>query len=476
MVSNKRQKLSATDVTAAVIALVVAYTGKGIQTAIVPQIMKQKFVRPKQMVVCTFAGCGKSFPHKYRMLLHVKSVHDKAKPFVCEFGGCDMSFSQKGNMIRHHETIHQKIKKWKCNYNGCNSTFTDQSDLKKHIKSVHDKIRSIKCSFEGCEQMFSEVGNMRYHYKAKHAQIKDIECEECGKMFCRNADMLKHKKSVHDKLRDVKCERENCEQTFPDRPKMLRHVKAVHDKLKPISCTEPGCMAKFSEKHTMTAHVKWVHRQVKEIACLSESCEKMFSTKSDMKQHFQSMHTKEGMQKKIRKQNLLSILLKKHFDVDSECHIRYRDGCVPDPDKYCARLDFHLADIPGCIVIVECDEFSHRSYLVSCEQSRMIQCSESINSALVNAICPPILFVRYNYDSATVDGVRKKTSRDEKDQLLIDFLKDIQNEKIKFTEPLNLAYINYDVETKKDGKVVASVMNDPDFKIQGAVKHVLWVQ
>lgn len=45
---------------------------------------------------------------------------------------------------------------------------------------------------------------------------------------------------------------------------------------------------------------------------------------------------------KGQKQERLSKVLKETYAVDSESHIRYQGGCVPDPNKFCSRLDFHV--------------------------------------------------------------------------------------------------------------------------------------
>ena len=67
--------------------------------------------------------------------------------------------------------------------------------------------------------------------------------------------------------------------------------------------------------------------------------------------------------------------------MDSECTVQYRGGCVPDPDKYYTRIDFHVLGITYLIVIVECDENGHKDYELTCELSRMGQVHEAILKA-----------------------------------------------------------------------------------------------
>ncbi|KAG5177241.1 hypothetical protein JKP88DRAFT_350765 [Tribonema minus] len=193
-----------------------------------------------------------------------------------------------------------------------------------------------------------------------------------------------------------------------------------------------------------------------------------------MQKHYQRWHTKEGMESKIRKQDRLRKVLEGTYAVDSECHIRYKGGCVPDPDKFCSRLDFHVVGITNAIVIVECDENEHNDYVLRCELSRMEQAHEGVikgQFAEMKAVkgeatamatpLRPVVFVRYNPDCRMVDGVGEKRSRASKEADMMSVLSDIESGVLALPHPLNLVYVNYSTYHHKP-----VVSYDPDFSPQ----------
>jgi hypothetical protein len=207
------------------------------------------------------------------------------------------------------------------------------------------------------------------------------------------------------------------------------HVSSVIG-IRDVACTHQGCGQKFSSTGRMQMHVNAVHLGIKDIACTHE--------------------------------------------VDSECHIRYAGGCVPDPDKFCSRLDMHLVGITTAITIVECDEFGHKDYGLSCELSRMEQAHEGIIKAqfsdMVAAVgerkalvAPqkPVVFVRCNPDGRVVDGVKERVRREERDAQLLRVLAEIESGILELPNPLNIVYIGYDM---LDGEPV--VCYDPVYAEQ----------
>jgi hypothetical protein len=147
------------------------------------------------------------------------------------------------------------------------------------------------------------------------------------------------------------------------------------------------------------------------------------------------------------------------YAIDEEIYIRYKGGCVPDPDKYCARIDFGVVGIIPACVIVECDELAHESYLLSCELTRMEQVHEAL---VVGGEQRPVLFVRYNPNGGFKrDGERVRLPRRDREQLLLSFLTRVASGEHLFSEPLNVVYLCYDT---RDGRPV--VCDDPDYSEQ----------
>ncbi len=74
-----------------------------------------KTIEDLKNVIITLAGengytceiCGKAFNRRTRLDLHVKYVHEGAKPFDCE--KCGKSFIRKEDLARH-EILHSGVK------------------------------------------------------------------------------------------------------------------------------------------------------------------------------------------------------------------------------------------------------------------------------------------------------------------------------------------------------------------------------
>jgi hypothetical protein len=165
------------------------------------------------------------------------------------------------------------------------------------------------------------------------------------------------------------------------------------------------------------------------------------------------------MNRKKKQEERLRKILLENYAIDEEVYIKYISGCVPDPDKYCARVDFGIVGIIPVVTIVECDELGHESYMVSCECSRMEQCSEAI---IKSGETRPIVFIRYNPNGEyIVDGEEIKVDRKDREKKLLEVLAGIQTGEISFTLPINIVYLFY--KTKDE---IPEVCYDEDFDEQ----------
>eukprot|EP00953_Heterococcus_sp_UTEX-ZZ885_P008871 5265-Heterococcus_DN1.PRE.23 len=385
--------------------------------------------RPKCVISCTWKECAKTFTTTGHMQRHVKSVHEHIKDVKCTWKGCDQLFTDKGHMQRHVKAVHEQIKDVKCTWGECKQLFATNQHMQQHVKAVHEHIKNVKCTWEGCDQVFSRSENMQAHVKEVHQKI------------------------------NVKCTWEGCDQLFTKKWSMQNHVKTAHEQIRDVQCTWEGCNQLFSRFEHMQKHVKAVHQQIKDVKCTWEGCDQLFSTAGDMRSHYVCWHTKKGMNRKKKHEERLRTVLKAHYEVDEEVHIRYRDGCVPDPDKYCSRVDFGVVGIIPAVTIVECDELGHESYLISCECSRMEQTSEAI---IKSGETRPIVYIRYNPNGVyTVDGEIVKVKREDREKKLLQVLADLQSGVISFTLPLNIVYLFY---STLDGQ--PEVCCDPNYSNQ----------
>ncbi|KAG5186405.1 hypothetical protein JKP88DRAFT_272668 [Tribonema minus] len=410
------------------------------------------------------------------MRRHVKAVHDGVKNILCTQPGCNKTFSAKQKMLKHVKAVHDRIKDIECTDPDCDKMFSEKFDMLKHVKAVHDGVKDIECTRPDCGQMFAQRAHMLRHISEVHEGIKEIECThpDCDRTFSQQINMINHVKTVHDGVKDIKCSEDGCETMFSSKQKMLLHVKAIHSGLKDIECTDSTCNKMFSDRSNMLRHVKAVHNGIKDVECADPDCTQKFSTNQEMRIHYDCWHTVEGQQKKIRKQDRVRQVLESAYTVDSECHVRYQGGCVPDPDKFCARIDYHVLGITNAIVIVECDEQGHKDYTLTCELSRMEQIHEAIIKAnfsmvvakageayALTASMKPVVFVRFNPDPWKVDGEKELSRRCDREAVLLEVLQDISDGTLELPHPLNLVYIGYSM---LDGEPV--VCGDPDFAPQ----------
>lgn len=94
-----------------------------------------------------------------------------AKRFACSI--CGLRFSQRGGVVSHVRSVHQRLRPFACDFRGCPSTFGHRGDVTRHVRSVHEGARPFKC---------------------------DI----CSTRFARKSVLVRHQRHVH-KLAEARC-------------------------------------------------------------------------------------------------------------------------------------------------------------------------------------------------------------------------------------------------------------------------------
>gem|GEM_PF-4834878 len=64
---------------------------------------------------------------------------------------CGKAFKKKGNLNRHIKTVHEKQKPFKCEH--CGRTFGQKEHLNKHIKVVHPQVNLLDNSAEPANEL-----------------------------------------------------------------------------------------------------------------------------------------------------------------------------------------------------------------------------------------------------------------------------------------------------------------------------------
>ncbi len=141
------------------------------------------------------------------------------------------------------------------------------------------------------------------------------------------------------------------------------------------------------------------------------------------------------MSKRAKKQEQIvaDALLADGFLFQREVRINY--NCF-QADKKFARLDFVL-EMPSKRVVLEVDEFQHKkeSYNVSCDASRM---TDVMSALACEGNERPTMWIRFNPDAYTVDGVPVRTRRKDRLKSLCALLRDAPS------RPLQIVYCFYD--------------------------------
>jgi len=105
--------------------------------------------------------CEKVFKGEFRMQKHKNRSHK-------DLHQCPECSTQVRDVEKHMLRVHTSEKRFPCSK--CDKGFITGDTLKSHIRSVHDKEKPYDCRF-GCGVKVSESGNRRKHEKQKHGQI-----------------------------------------------------------------------------------------------------------------------------------------------------------------------------------------------------------------------------------------------------------------------------------------------------------------
>ena len=153
---------------------------------------------------CPEPNCDQTFVEQSNVAAHVRSVHEKQRPFVCNStdpsklnnvhgwdgsGACDMSYAVKANLEQHIRTAHlglgqskkvgkksnqdnsRKARKKKSNPQPQGGTTT--VGLLTGTAYVENPNRNIPCLVFGCQFVFTRDYNLGLHLQTKHGLGED---------------------------------------------------------------------------------------------------------------------------------------------------------------------------------------------------------------------------------------------------------------------------------------------------------------
>uniref|UniRef100_A0A0C9REK8 ZNF470 protein n=1 Tax=Fopius arisanus TaxID=64838 RepID=A0A0C9REK8_9HYME len=243
--------------------------------------------------------CGKEFPLKERLKLHVRT-HTGFKPYKCT--ECGKSFARGGQLSQHRRT-HSQIKPYHCNL--CTGTFTcaanlalhmkrhnNQKDhtcticgkgfirrdaLKKHLECLHKDLKTFLCVI--CNKTFK--GHLPQHMRT-HAHDRPHACSTCGQKFAQKSQLTVHQRT-HTGQRPFRCL--VCWQAFAHSTALKLHTRR-HTGERPFKCTE--CNVGFTQLPHWKKHMKCIHKRTKPYSC--KNCNNFFKKKNDLENHEKICH------------------------------------------------------------------------------------------------------------------------------------------------------------------------------------------
>ncbi|KAK4532060.1 hypothetical protein CCYA_CCYA10G2917 [Cyanidiococcus yangmingshanensis] len=87
--------------------------------------------------VCPFIGCSRRFTLSGNLAVHIRTVHEKEKPYACPYPGCGRRFTQKGNANTHYRTVHLREVRFRCPVVDCGRRFAQKANLLFHAQRQH---------------------------------------------------------------------------------------------------------------------------------------------------------------------------------------------------------------------------------------------------------------------------------------------------------------------------------------------------
>ncbi|CAG2118531.1 unnamed protein product, partial [Medioppia subpectinata] len=241
--------------------------------------------------ICQYDGCGKRWPTKQRLLVHISTAHKnqditgkrvrKRADTECSTtssddntcDGLEMSDrrAERAKNSPQHSTLEMKSETDPHVLNADSDgidTVTASSSNELSLKPIHETTHAVTkstaasvdeerphvCPHKTCGAAFKKKGQLNEHIRAIHSSDKPFECKDCGKWFPTRTRLGGHQIRSCDKKWRVVCSAPGCEQLFKSKYGMNEHRLRAHIG-DPYECKHSGCGQHFDTKEIYDQHL-----------------------------------------------------------------------------------------------------------------------------------------------------------------------------------------------------------------------------
>lgn len=337
---------------------------------------------------------------KYTIHLTKTKKHGNQPTLQCTL--CNQMF-----YVDHHLYDHVKLHldEWQEELFFCDQCpfFIDtQERLESHYTSIHlpKEKKTYPCIYEYCTYIGEYPSSLKYHVITKHSLERPFACDMCTDTF---------------KLRET-----------------LKTHEVTHSADTPFHCDT--CDFKTKTRGRLTSHVYW-HDPVYNFNC--HVCPRVYAALHHLERHLETTHAPDVIAcvKKQREYQVYLFLLERGLNLAEQLTINLQSVFKDETFFY---VDFHF-EFNGILFLLEVDEEMHSRYGVECDSLRMYKI---LTYMFVKGEERPIVFLRYNPDRFTCNGVKythKTYDRTTRMEELYDFIITCQ-----IDNPYSIKYFCYD--------------------------------
>ncbi|XP_045781618.1 zinc finger protein 25-like [Maniola jurtina] len=198
---------------------------------------------------CVCRQCGTGFVTKYRLKVHIKSMHVGGN-FPCDI--CKKVYTTQQKHKNHVDTVHKMVKRFKCPK--CPERFTEYFRRQKHLVEIHG-VAPLRYKCNVCDKAFERRYTLSRHMKRDHLEERDFQCQLCAYKCFTNVELRVHMVK-HNGERIFECS--VCKKSYARKKTLKEHMR-IHNNDRRFACAV--CGQAFVQKCSLKGHVKTHHAE-----------------------------------------------------------------------------------------------------------------------------------------------------------------------------------------------------------------------